>query len=145
MCAITKVPSWAGELVRMKKRVQSSRLFKPWGFFILAGFSDNWDKLWGQACGSHPHPSGFSFYEKSPVGERKYFPIRIAGVFLSSIIAFSIVASWPVAQVHSEDIDPMKRRRQGILTGMPFMSNLAPRTFVDDTYKWDHVTGPLRD
>ena len=26
----------------------------------------------------------------------------------------------------------MKRRQQGILTGMPFMSNLAPRTFVDD-------------
>ncbi len=26
----------------------------------------------------------------------------------------------------------MKRRQQGILTGMPFMSNVAPRTFVDD-------------
>ena len=26
----------------------------------------------------------------------------------------------------------MKRRQQGILTGMPFMANLAPRTFVDD-------------
>lgn len=25
-----------------------------------------------------------------------------------------------------------KRRQQGILTGMPFMANLAPRTFVDD-------------
>ncbi len=25
-----------------------------------------------------------------------------------------------------------KRRQQGILTGMPFMSNLAPRTFIDD-------------
>ena len=25
----------------------------------------------------------------------------------------------------------MKRRQQGILTGMPFMANLAPRTFVD--------------
>ena len=28
--------------------------------------------------------------------------------------------------------EQMKRRQQGILTGMPFMSNLAPRTFVDD-------------
>ena len=29
---------------------------------------------------------------------------------------------------------PMKKRRQqGILTGMPFMANLAPRTFLDDT------------
>ena len=26
----------------------------------------------------------------------------------------------------------MKRRQQGILTGMPFMANIAPRTFVDD-------------
>ena len=26
----------------------------------------------------------------------------------------------------------MNRRQQGILTGMPFMANLAPRTFVDD-------------
>lgn len=30
------------------------------------------------------------------------------------------------------DEDPMKRRQQGILTGMPFMANVAPRTFVDD-------------
>jgi iron complex transport system substrate-binding protein len=28
--------------------------------------------------------------------------------------------------------DSMKRRQQGILTGMPFMSNIAPRTFVDN-------------
>ncbi len=27
----------------------------------------------------------------------------------------------------------MTRRQQGILTGMPFMANVAPRTFVDDT------------
>lgn len=27
----------------------------------------------------------------------------------------------------------MKRRQQGILTGMPFMTNVASRTFVDDT------------
>jgi iron complex transport system substrate-binding protein len=27
----------------------------------------------------------------------------------------------------------MKRRQQGILTGMPFMANIAPRTFVDDS------------
>jgi iron complex transport system substrate-binding protein len=26
----------------------------------------------------------------------------------------------------------MKRRQQGILTGMPFMANVTPRTFVDD-------------
>ena len=26
----------------------------------------------------------------------------------------------------------MARRQQGILTGMPFMANITPRTFVDD-------------
>ena len=26
----------------------------------------------------------------------------------------------------------MKRRQQGILTGMPFMANITPRTFLDD-------------
>ena len=32
----------------------------------------------------------------------------------------------------TEEISMNKRRQQGILTGMPFMANLAPRTFVDD-------------
>lgn len=31
-----------------------------------------------------------------------------------------------------EESTVMKRRQQGILTGMPFMANIAPRTFVDD-------------
>lgn len=33
----------------------------------------------------------------------------------------------------SDQSGAMKRRQQGILTGMPFMANVAPRTFVDDT------------
>ena len=33
----------------------------------------------------------------------------------------------------SDTSTTMKRRQQGILTGMPFMANVAPRTFVDDT------------
>lgn len=33
---------------------------------------------------------------------------------------------------YEADQHPMKRRQQGILTGMPFMANVAPRTFVDD-------------
>jgi iron complex transport system substrate-binding protein len=31
------------------------------------------------------------------------------------------------------DSTDVKRRQQGILTGMPFMANVTPRTFVDDT------------
>jgi len=37
-----------------------------------------------------------------------------------------------LTQAQGGDLPPMKRRQQGILTGMPFMANLAPRTFVDD-------------
>lgn len=37
-----------------------------------------------------------------------------------------------LAQAHEPASNSMKRRQQGILTGMPFMANLAPRTFVDD-------------
>jgi iron complex transport system substrate-binding protein len=43
-----------------------------------------------------------------------------------------LATSYSISQVHSEENDPMKRRQQGILTGMPFMANIAPRTFVDD-------------
>lgn len=32
----------------------------------------------------------------------------------------------------SEDCDAMKRRQQGILTGMPFMAHVSSRAFVDD-------------
>jgi len=31
-----------------------------------------------------------------------------------------------------DELQTMKRRQQGILTGMPFMANITPRTFVDD-------------
>jgi iron complex transport system substrate-binding protein len=36
----------------------------------------------------------------------------------------------------------MKRRQQGILTGMPFMANLAPRTFVDDLGRRVYLAQP---
>ncbi len=43
---------------------------------------------------------------------------------------------WPALPSHlgilPEDQSVMKRRQQGILTGMPFMANITPRTFVDD-------------
>ena len=35
-----------------------------------------------------------------------------------------------------------KRRQQGILTGMPFMANLAPRTFVDDAGRKIFIADP---
>ncbi|MGH7165140.1 MAG: ABC transporter substrate-binding protein, partial [Nitrospiraceae bacterium] len=43
----------------------------------------------------------------------------------------ALLMAGPALASEGED-RPMKRRQQGILTGMPFMANLAPRTFVDD-------------
>jgi iron complex transport system substrate-binding protein len=52
--------------------------------------------------------------------------MQIAG----ALAAILLIAGFTEAQ--EGDLPPMKRRQQGILTGMPFMANLAPRTFVDD-------------
>ncbi len=54
--------------------------------------------------------------------------------YLTSLLVGVIalcVAGQTVAQSSDGPLD-MKRRQQGILTGMPFMANIAPRTFVDD-------------
>ena len=42
---------------------------------------------------------------------------------------------------HSGD-HVMKRRQQGILTGMPFMTNLTSRSFIDDTGRKLYVATP---
>jgi len=110
----------------MKKRVQSSRSVRPWGFFILrlllSGFRDNR----GQSCCFDPRlgpPSG---------RQAGSFKKKICQVTAFAIVILITLTGWSLAQFQSADFDPMKRRQQGILTGMPFMSNLAPRTFVDD-------------
>jgi len=48
-----------------------------------------------------------------------------------------------LALADDTDLSSMKKRRQqGILTGMPFMANLAPRTFVDDAGRKIFVADP---
>jgi len=59
-------------------------------------------------------------------------------LYLSALLACGLLILVPFVTVgqildsRSSQQDSMKRRQQGILTGMPFMSNVAPRTFVDD-------------
>ena len=110
----------------MKKRVQSSRFVRPWGFFILRSISNWFGKLHGEKCWTHPHPGSLPGMQRGEAKKKVYQPVIYA------IVTLLLVTYWPLTQVHSADSDPMKRRQQGILTGMPFMSNLAPRTFVDD-------------
>jgi len=42
-----------------------------------------------------------------------------------------LLAIRPAPATPDDEMSNMKRRQQGILTGMPFMANVTPRTFVD--------------
>jgi len=107
----------------MKKRVQSSRLIKPWGFFILRRFWDCWERVKGFGrCGVRP---------LSVSGGGHYLSLASHPRFLS-IVVFLILAFSQISNIYAGESESMKRRQQGILTGMPFMANIAPRTFVDD-------------
>jgi len=48
------------------------------------------------------------------------------------LFVVSAVMAWSNGSVALADEADMTRRQQGILTGMPFMANITPRTFVDD-------------
>jgi iron complex transport system substrate-binding protein len=60
-----------------------------------------------------------------------------SGIFLTSrwmgflLGAVLLLPIQPVPAAHDDEMSNMKRRQQGILTGMPFMANITPRTFVD--------------
>jgi iron complex transport system substrate-binding protein len=43
-----------------------------------------------------------------------------------------LLTTYPSYATQDSKTPSMKRRQQGILTGMPFMANITPRTFVDD-------------
>lgn len=86
----------------MKTREQSSGSFRPWGFFMLSG------------CRTFRYCRG----------ARK-------GLVFLTFAFLGFLASDPLSGA-SDPSMTKKRRQQGILTGMPFMANVAPRTFVDD-------------
>ncbi|MFB3060699.1 MAG: hypothetical protein ACE10C_04935, partial [Candidatus Binatia bacterium] len=62
---------------------------------------------------------------------------RVGGICLATAL---LVAG--VGQATGGEHATMKRRQQGILTGMPFMANLAPRTFVDDLGRKIYLAKP---
>lgn len=61
--------------------------------------------------------------------ESRTRPSRV--VLLLTVVVLACMASGPLWGA-PDPAKTMKRRQQGILTGMPFMANVAPRTFVDD-------------
>ncbi len=63
---------------------------------------------------------------------RTWLPkMLLVGAGAGLLLAAMTSAAWTVQDGETEQM-AAKRRQQGILTGMPFMANLAPRTFVDD-------------
>lgn len=57
---------------------------------------------------------------------------RFAAGF-TGVVCYVLLACSAIALGHApEDQTAMKRRQQGILTGMPFMANITTRTFIDD-------------
>ena len=80
------------------------------------------------SCGCNPQglsrPWGF-FY----LGSNIFFrTTRWVGFLLGAGVLLTI---WVVPAAPDDEMSNMKRRQQGILTGMPFMANITPRTFVD--------------
>ncbi len=95
---------------------------KPWGFFILGRLS-----IASLNAGVHVR-----CVRPLPARARGYDLKRTIRLLLSGIVACFCAVSYLTTEVYAEENDRMRRRQQGILTGMPFMANIAPRTFVDD-------------
>ena len=92
----------------MKTREQSSGSFRPWGFFIL---------------------SGVRLVRDCRQTQGRKWSLRVACILTMTVLVVPVCEPLFGFSDHSTT---MKRRQQGILTGMPFMANVAPRTFVDD-------------
>lgn len=70
-----------------------------------------------------------------------FLPRGLAGIL--GVVCYVLLACVVPSFAQSpEDAAMMKRRQQGILTGMPFMANITPRTFIDDAGRKLYVAKP---
>src|ERR1041385_4233644 len=79
-------------------------------------------------CGSNPQgpPRALGFF----LSTRSRHPLRWA--IAATLFVACALGVWSDGSFARTDEGEMARRQQGILTGMPFMANVTPRTFVDD-------------
>ena len=83
-------------------------------------------------CGCNPQGSDQAlgiFYLRS---RRIIFNHLFIAGLIGIVCYVLLVCSAMALAENPEDPADVKRRQQGILTGMPFMANITPRTFVDD-------------
>lgn len=104
---------------------------RPWGFFIFSALKtfSSCVLVSLNACdvrtkvrlgGSLPAALLKNCFERAG-GLRWIFGLCFLLIFSNALLGLS-----------EDDIPPMKRRQQGILTGMPFMAHVSSRSFVDD-------------
>jgi iron complex transport system substrate-binding protein len=113
---LTDVPSWAGELARMSCGSNPQGLSGLEDFFI---------------CSTLKTPPASFSYSSTPA---TLLRSRCEGAgWRDWAVVFFLCLLWlDIGVVFADDESSnMKRRQQGILTGMPFMAHITPRTFVD--------------
>jgi iron complex transport system substrate-binding protein len=117
----------------MKKRVQSSGSFQALGIFYLRALKtvSSGVLVSLNACNVR---TKVRFGVSLTAALLKSRFERASRYKVVSILALCILLLGCHAALADADTKVvMKRRQQGILTGMPFMANIAPRTFVDDS------------
>ena len=117
----------------MKKRVQSSGSFQALGIFYLRALKtvSSGVLVSLNACNVR---TKVRFGVSLTAALLKSRFERTSRYKVVSILALCTLLLGCLAALADADTKViMKRRQQGILTGMPFMANIAPRTFVDDS------------
>ena len=126
---LTDIPSWPGELARMSCGCNPQGLLRPWGFFIYRTLN----KVSSGVLASRT---------ACDVRQTVRLGCSLAAALLRNLLERSIECGWViglcvyllcsgVALANESEGLELKRRQQGILTGMPFMAHITPRTFVD--------------
>lgn len=117
----------------MKKRVQSSGSFQALGIFYLRALKTVSSGVLVSLNASNVRTKVRFGVSLTAALLKSRFE-RTSRYKVVSILALCTLLLGCLAALADADTKViMKRRQQGILTGMPFMANIAPRTFVDDS------------
>ncbi len=96
--------------------------------YSLVGWGIGEDDIAGAILRVPCWPWGFFYLRAVRIVSSRRFAAACIGVVASVLLACLAFAFGETQEDHTV----MKRRQQGILTGMPFMANITPRTFIDD-------------
>lgn len=129
---------------------------RPWGFFILRALQTLSSCVLVSLNACHVQRKvrlGVSLpvallgrrrvlTSRGRVGEDDNRCERADGLRLVIGLCFVLILSNVHLALSEADRSPMKRRQQGILTGMPFMAHVSSRSFVDDAGRKIYLAKP---